>query len=188
MAERTIQRTGKWWQPCVVDPFGMVCMAERFNNGSWLWRCREEASLWYDDYAPQVAKADRFFFPNQWLMMGSGAGILSALCIYTGSIIFLPFADKEMVEDCPGPRLDFIYESWFSLRKYPWGSIGCICLYILYTLVVSWNPNWILMLPLSVVIIAKMKHIYSVLVCKAYNRLQMMYWYVIPAVPMKRKH
>jgi len=76
---------------------------------------REEASLWYNDQAPQVARADRFLPLNQWLMMGSGAGMLSAL-VFT-LIIFLPFADKKWWKIAPAlgwilfMNLVFLYES-----------------------------------------------------------------------------
>jgi O-antigen ligase len=95
---------------------------------------KQEAAKWYADYAPGIPSSQQFLPLNQWLVSGSGAGVL-ALLLFT-VVVLLPFFMKHWQQNKQALAfvlfmdIVFLYESTINDQF----GVFLFCFFILY-----WN-------------------------------------------------
>lgn len=68
---------------------GWYVFQQNWLTGAGYGDIKTEAAVWYNNHAPAIAATERFLPLNQWLLSGSGAGIVAVL-LFT-FVAFLPF-------------------------------------------------------------------------------------------------
>lgn len=95
---------------------------------------KEKTAEWYNTHAPQIAPSQQFLPLNQWMLSGSGAGIV-AMLLFT-AVICLPFFSRHWLQNKQAlafvvfMNLVFLYESGINDQF----GVFLYCFFILY-----WN-------------------------------------------------
>ncbi|NCU02497.1 MAG: hypothetical protein GXC73_00795 [Chitinophagaceae bacterium] len=113
---------------------GWYVFSNNWLTGVGYGDIKEKTAEWYNAHAPQIAPSQQFLPLNQWMLSGSGAGII-AMLLFT-VVICLPFfsrhwqQNKQALAFVAFMNLVFLYESGINDQF----GVFLYCFFILY-----WN-------------------------------------------------